>query len=387
MNLKPIKTILYVCATLCIQGCIEEYKPLIEVSNNDVFVISGMVTDEEGYHEIEVSLASDIYNPVFIPVNGCDIQILDNEGNIFYSEDMDNGNYRVWIDQEYLKPGKSYKINVTTPQGLEITSDYEKMPDGADIDSIYYLIENKPTTDPEEPIMGIRFYTDMDGANNNSRYYRYTIEETWEYHSLYPNYGYYTGSLVSIDPPDYSRFICWKTQMVPEIFVLSTMHLSNNSYLKFPLHYIKNTSEKLAHGYSLLLSQYALSEGAYFYWTKIKNNTMEEGGLYNTQPELIKGNLYNITNSDTKVLGYFTASSVSSKRIFIKEVTNLELDYPTRCVSHELRSGADGTIFYPPQRPVYLLLSNGYPVSWLNDNCVDCTSRGGTTVKPDFWPN
>ncbi len=383
MTQRYIVTLIILFSTM---SCIEEYRPLLETKDIGNYVVYGTLTDQEGYQIIYISRSSDTQYPEYKPADDCDVVIIDEFGNRFQLEESYSGEYKGWIDQEYLNIGTSYKVNIHTPTGEEISSDFEIMPECAEIDSVYYIIEDKPTTNPEEPIKGIQFYLDFIGNENHSRFYRYTIEETWEYHAKYPNQGFYNGTLTRIDPPDYSKLTCWKTQMVPEIFVLSTNNLSENSYFEFPLHYIENTTEKLAYGYSFLIKQNAISQTAYLYWTKIRNNTINDGGLYEKQPELIQGNVYNLTNSDKKVLGYFNTSSVKTKRIFIKTVKELILDYPCHCVEHVLKSTAYG-IYYPfKELPVYLYFINNYPVYWLNDNCVDCTGRGGTNIKPDFWP-
>ena len=385
-----LKSILMMISLISIVSCIEEYKPILEVKDTGKYVVYGSITDQEEYQTINISTTSNTENPQYVPISGCDVIISDDLGNIFQLEELNPGEYRVWIDQEYLNVGISYKIDITTPSGIEISSDYDIMPNCADIDSVYYIREDISTTNPDKPIQGIQFYTNFSGSNHHSQYYKYTIEETWEYHARYPKMwlleGHYFDEIFTeIDPPDYSTYTCWQTKMVPEVFVLSTNNLSENTYSKFPLHYVKSTTEKLAYGYSILIKQYALSEPAYYYWTKIKNNIINDGGLYGKQPELIKGNLFNLTNPNQEVLGYFFASSIKTKRTFIETIENLELTYTDMCDEHLLAKPA---LWAVPTyaRPAYLICINGFPVYWLGVHCTDCTSLGGTTIKPDFWP-
>ena len=104
-------------------------------------------------------------------------------------------------------------------------------------------------------------------------------------------------------------------------------YLSETEYNLYPLHFVQGNNEKLAWGYSLLVEQHSLSKPAYIYHNEVKKNNYENGGLYEQQPALIKGNLMNLTNSDEEVLGYFFASSVNKKRIYIKNVDDLEITY------------------------------------------------------------
>jgi hypothetical protein len=140
------------------------------------------------------------------------------------------------------------------------------------------------------------------------------------------------------------------------------------------------------YGYSLLINQFALSEAAFSFWDELRINSSEQGGLYEKQPLSIAGNLHNITNPDQEVLGFFSASSVKSRRIFVNPVTDFEFHLISYCRPDTLRYGGLGAI-RPSQYPAFL---EGNEVTYylirLGQYCVDCTSFGGTPFKPDFWP-
>jgi len=370
---------------LAINSCIEDYVPKITQKDISKYVVYGNITDKEGYHTIYVSKTTETELPIYTPVEGCEVTISDDNGNYFLAHETDKGEYKVWISQEYLNVGTKYKVDITTPDNIDISSDFETMYAGAIVDSVYYIKEDLPTNDKEIFEEGIQFYTDMTGSENSSRYFKYLVKETWEYHSPYPRQAYFDGALHYIIPEDSSRMTCWKTVIVKNIFTLSTDNLSDNSYVKYPLHYVKNTTERLVYGYSLLVEIHAFSESAYHFHQEIGENNYNREGLFEKQPALIEGNLRNLTNTEDEVLGYFFVSSVSSKRIFIQNVEDLEIYYNDMCnpkrIIRSLWSIPRGS------RPCYILLTeNGIPASWVNDPCCDCTSRGGTTIKPDYWP-
>jgi len=253
------------------------------------------------------------------------------------------------------------------------------------VDSVYYIRKDLPTNITGQVISGIQFYVDLDGGNINSRFFRWEAIETWEYHVDYPREWYYDGSVHHISPPDYSRKVCWATQLVKNIYTLSTEDLVQNKYDRLFLHFVDNHTSRLKYGYSLLINQFALSEAAYSYWDQMRINSSEQGGLYEKQPLSISGNLHNNTNPDQKVLGFFSASSVESKRIFIRNVENLELDFPTFCTPGVLRKGL--IEISPEDYPAFLMGNDkGYWNVQLANECVDCLSIGGINIKPDFWP-
>jgi hypothetical protein len=153
-----------------------------------------------------------------------------------------------------------------------------------------------------------------------------------------------------------------------------------------PLHFVDNYSPRLMYGYSLLINQFALSEAAYSYWDQLRINNSEQGELYQKQPLSIAGNLHNNTNPDQKILGFFGASSVKSRRIFVNHIDDIDVHQINYCRPETLRIGGLRAI-HPSDYPAFLVGSeDSYSLIRLRQSCVDCMSLGGTTFKPDFWP-
>jgi hypothetical protein len=132
------------------------------------------------------------------------------------------GIYTGQIDSYYLKPGISFKIDIITPDGISIESDFDRMPQCPDVGDIYYEIADLVSEVTGEVTEGIQFYIDLNGENVNNRLYRWEVTETWEHHVDYPREWYYDGTVHHIYPPDYSRMVCWSTETVKDIYTLST---------------------------------------------------------------------------------------------------------------------------------------------------------------------
>jgi hypothetical protein len=371
---------------ILVASCIKPYEPEIVTGDVNKLVISGLVSDRSGDQTVSISMASSIGKPKEIPISGCTVTIKDIEGHTYPMIDSSGGNYHVWIDPKFIIPGNSFKLEVITPDGDEIVSDYDQISAGSAVDSVYYIREDHTTTDPTKFIKGIQFYVNLDAKPTDSRFFRWEVYETYEYHSDYPLEWYYNGKIHHVFPPDYSRKICWLTLQVRNIFALSTKDFAENKFNQFQLNFVNNRTSRLIYGYSLLVNQYSLSEAAYKYWDQLKINSTDEGGLYERQPLATRGNLHNLTHPDQDVLGYFGASSVSSKRIFVQNVENLELEFLSPCVIQSLPPGGLRDLI-PAQYPVYLVGDQkGWQPFMMSNNCVDCLSMFGTNVKPDFWP-
>ena len=332
-----------------------------------------------------VSKASVIEAPEYIPAGGCMLAIEDNEGNTFALEEYAEGEYRVWIEQPFLQAGRSYRLHLTTPAGEEIISAFDQMPSGAAFDSAYYAREEITDDNTGETFLGIQFYIDFSGSETDSRYYRWTAEETWEYHSPYAIEYYYNGVRNTVSPPDSSLMVCWDTKMVGKIFALSTMNLTSNGMKRMRLHFVDNTTTKLYVGYSVLIQQHSLSEPAKEYWDQMLINSEPGGGLYEKQPLPVAGNLENITNPQKKVLGFFGATSVSGKRLFLQGIKDMGIYYDAVCSYYPL--GRFGwREFSKNDYPVYFFFPPNSGLRVLDKECVDCRAVGGSVVKPVFWP-
>ena len=335
---------------LGLTSCIKRFEPRIEGKDAIKYVVTGQITKGENIHLINVSSTAPLSDPwykYFLPINGCRVMIIDEIGHTYLASESGewDGNYSVYIPDASIQVGNSYRVEILLQGGDQIVSDFDEVPDCPEVDSVYYQLETLPTTNPYLKNKGIRFYLNLEAQNSDCRNFRWEAIETYEYKAI-----------LAKEP---SLKVCWMTGMIKNIFTQSTRNLAENKYKHFPLHFVDNfSSQRLKYGYSLLIRQYSLSGNAFDFWDNVRINNSEQGGLYEKQPLVIKGNLRNVTHPEIQVLGFFGASSVKVKRIFVKNIENLPSEY-LDCE--------------PDPRP--------------EASCVNCLSVGGTNIKPDFWPN
>ncbi len=372
---------------LLLFACIKPYDPMIESNVEKKYVVSGRITDKEGWQQVEISLSSPIESPEYIPVSGCYVIIRDNLGNMFSLTEFEPGKYRVWVGQEYFIPGVSYQVKVVTRDGEELESGFDEMPNGPPLDSVYYSLEDAQINNSGAFVTGMQFYVNLNAEGNFSQFYKWDVVETWEYTAAHALEYYYDGTLNEVDPPDSTNYVCWKTNLVENVFTISTKSLAQNIYNKYPLQFVDgHRSSRLGILYSMLVQQLALSEGAYNYWEQLRINSNEQGGLYEKQPLAIKGNILNMSNPEKDVLGYFYAASESSRRYFYKDVEGITLDFYNYC-SEEGLGQFGWKEYYWWQYPVYYYFNEMGLLRVLSPFCINCTLLGGTTGKPVFWPN
>src|SRR6202035_1342987 len=98
-----------------------------------------------------------------------------------------------------------------------------------------------------------------------------------------------------------------------------------------PVEFIEAGSEKLSVEYSILVDQYALTQGAYQFLQEMKMNAEETGSIFDPQPSELNGNIHCLTNPAEEVIGYLSISSVQSSRIFISNSDLPSWDYRSPC--------------------------------------------------------
>jgi hypothetical protein len=361
------------------QGCIDPYYPEINSKQNSI-VIDGTLTDKEGYHYIRVSRSVPFEFKENIPIQNCTVEVIDESGNAILFYESEPGLYEQWIAQEFLETGKKYKLRVNA-EGSVYESRFEIMLPCPPVDNVYYEIEKKETADPENPLFGIQYYTDLNTQSGDAKNYRWELEETWEYHSEYPIKIYWNGKeMIYLSVGSDSLFYCWNSGLIHEVYTGTIKDITANSLSGIPLNWVSNETSRLKVKYSLLVKQYSLSDTAYDYWSQLQKISQETGGLYETQPPQIHGNISNINDDDEIVLGNFNVSGFSEKRVFVSEKFNF---FPV-CINCEPYYPEMGVIL--GSQPVYFLMMPHDTRLWLaNRECFDCTLSGGITEKPDFW--
>jgi len=364
------------------RSCIEPFEPVIEESA-EVMVINGMITDQPGVHYVEISRSTPYNEPLYEPLGGCVVTVTDENGEIIHFLENEIGKYSANLSGSFLAVGKSYSVHVITPNQKEYRSDYDILTACPPIDTIYYEVEIRGTSNPDFSLGGIQFYMDLTGRASDSRNFMWQLEETWEHHAPYLGRYIYWGGEAMFDPT-YDILKCYETLPIRELHTASTRHLSVNALKRNSLNFVSNETDRLRIKYSLLVKQQSLSENTYEYWEKIESQSNDSGGLYETQPSSAIGNIYNTTDPDEIVLGVFYATQQQSRRLTFANHFEFKIPYLTcelDTINNLFLLGGDF--------PYYLISIHqrgDLPPYLTGDRiCFDCRIRGGTNVKPDFW--
>jgi hypothetical protein len=363
-------------------SCISPYEADIKNEPELISIEASLIKGEQE-QTVKVSITASLNNSVFKPVRGCDVSLIDELDNAWHYNDLTGGIYRTSIPDEELIHGRHYKIRVITAEGNVYESDYEMLNPGIEVDSLYYDVEDKADEITGEPYTGIQFYLDVKAGEDESRYFRWRIDETSEYTSFAPiSYFYLDDTHTPVLPADpWAVYRCWRAGEVGGLFQSSTMNLSQNEKKRIHLNYVSAQTERLRIKYSLKVKQYTLSEDAYNYFEQNRLATEEADGLYTRQPRQPITNFLNVDDASERVLGYFWVSTQTSQRIFVPQIEEMDVQAED-CAYWEYSDLEDGEGPFP----IYLFDDkNSGKVYVSSRDCFDCTRRGGSNTRPDYW--
>lgn len=386
---KCLFLISIITSIFVVHSCVDEYWPALLPKYENALVVEGAITSKPGPYIVKLSTSSNVETPIYKPLGGCKVSIYNSKGNSEILSEIEEGVYATSENGIQGKSGTSYRITIKTPEGKRYRSDFEEMAIPTEIDTVYTKIEYSPHPYYFRDITGFRFYVDTYVAEADTNYYVWDLETTYKFNANYRARYYWDGQMHPFSPSD-SLYTCYKTVKVPEIFTYNTTGLSIPEITEYPLHIVTTETKELSIRYSLLVSQYSVTEQAAQFWNHIKSIDEEQGEMYTRQPFQVRGNVFNVENTEEPVLGYFMVAGLSEKRIFMDRPTGVDWHYQDSCNLYPVDMDVLWIHYneWPLFLPAFFGEAGGYSPAWVDYQwCVDCTAKGsdGYLEKPDFW--
>jgi hypothetical protein len=379
---------------------VERYYPEDNDMKTGILVINAHLTNQPGEQVIEISRSVTLLLPSADPVSGGFAEVIREDGEFREFSEERPGYYGCDLDETFLQTGASFMLHVSTPDGNEYESVFDKLRPVPAIDSIYYLMETNSFASESDSISGIRFYCDFSYDKEDYEYIRWDLTETYEFHNSVDLEYFFLDLDHWLKPvPDTSIYtICYISNELFQIHSMSLGRLDFGHYVKKPFSFVPNKvrEQKLHHKYSLHVRQYSCGEGAFYYWNELKKSSQEQGSLFDRQPALLKSNILNVNDENEYVLGFFSMAGMVEKRAFAIEPEGLNRrPYDYHCYPRK----------HPPDEDEKTLWRVGYeypydlvpqyfttpgatilPLRKMNKPCVDCREyKNSTNIPPDFW--
>ncbi|MCE7067863.1 DUF4249 domain-containing protein [Dyadobacter sp. CY326] len=369
---KHWSALLLMMLVLVIYSCIEPFNPP-EVNNPESFLVVDGFLNVGGDTSKIILRNTQNTNDEVKPLNegGAKLVAEAESGETYNFEELDNGIYV--LPPVNFNMSTKYRLRIKRSNGREYLSGYVVASKTPPIDSLTYRVDRNRNA--------MLVYVNAHDATNNTRFYRWRFEETYEYKS-----AFFSGL---VRDPETETIIarrddintCWTTLESKDIKLGSTIKLNQDIIKDLPINVIDIATNKLYFKYSILVRQYALSQEAFEYWTDLAKTTQGTGSLFDPQPSQVTGNIRNVADAKELVFGYFSASTEEKQRIFIAPLLGR---FPT--------CNAPDTLTPQEAYDSYSVLLNSYMdpqgVNWIlgsSELCADCRAQGGTNKRPSFW--
>jgi len=382
--------------------CREAYNPKPATNGDGALVVEG-VLNANGITTISLSRTTRLSDKRIAPEIGAFLFIEDeNSGASFPLQEKSGGLYQ--SEDLIFDAAEKYRLRITTYDNRQYATAFKDVITTPVIDSLSW----------QQTGSGVEIFTHAHDDLNSTRFYKLDYEEDWEFHSAYRATLYFrevppdpAGNRFVLDylvpstqSVDLRLFICYNKRNSSNINIVSTDKLGSN-VLYAPVRNIPHASIELSVLYSINVKQYALSEEAYEFYSRMKKNTESLGSIFDAQPSELSGNVTCTTDPGELVIGYVECTTVQTKRLFINNDQLADWGYDLGCPVYVEPNPKFSEYPYPNDPALFEnIYARGLVPTTVAESgpfgeikkffvntvrCVDCRQRG-TNNKPDFWP-
>ncbi len=350
MNKGYILHILIVLLT----GCISSYN-LEHDTNENLLVVDGKITQEDVQHELTLRRSTAIGATDFNAVPGARVSLYDEQGNREEYYEMGNGKYVLEGNVLERTPGKSYYIEIQLSDQKIYRSVLQTMPEVIKPEKLDFKLEEIEELSDLENIIIKRYLSLYINTpvfkGDQNLYFTWRIDHAYSFAELQchplktPVSCYITRKLVNDNLKIFSSEDL-AGGILENFRVGSILILPNWEF--FEKHFFN-------------VAQHSITKEAYNYWETVKKVAQSTGSIFDTPLAPINGNIYNINDSDDRVLGFFEVSTVDTIRTYTYAVDLEPLSIEDRC----------NPLIWPP---------------WRDSACCNCLEIPDSQLeRPGYW--
>ncbi len=393
-----------------IVSCIDPYTPRLG-TYMPVMVVEGLITNENRSYTVSLSYSMQNIDSVTKKVTCANVFITDASGIITQLTESAKGTYKSDSLTFRGEIGNIYTLHIKTDNGKEYVSNPCTMLPVPDIDTVYWAKDEQTVNNNTTLTEGISIYLDSKPGSTDKFFLRWDYSESWKFKVPYPvSFIFINEKNIVPIPPDEIKEYCWKFSNSSGINVKSLLSGLSESVKKQPVRFIAtDESDRLTVRYSINVKQYSLSQQEYDFWSNLEKTDVINGDIFGIQPFEVPSNIKNIHDSTETIIGYFSVSAASGKRIYINYADIYPLNLPN--FSNSCLSWALDSTMAPEYNPLmgannptmddfyhaYLKVAGIIFVAPVNDPkgklvkliystfpCSDCELTG-SFIKPPYW--
>lgn len=383
---KMLRSVLCLIVGVCmLSGCIDEYEADIRAEDFGLLVVEGTIAsyrmNKFTLSRTQALNASETAQKVL----GAVVFVRGTDGSEHQAEESD-GYYTCWMDQ--LLPDVAYYLHIEA-DGEVYESDPQKPLPTEKIAEVRG-VQSTPQSNidilitPAEPL-------DPDQPN----YYSWTYDETWQVYPDYMTTMYFDtekmAPVYSSNPfPRYG----WIDATGSTIMVGASTGYSDHHIRSLKLYDIDRRNNRIAHRYSGLVHQRAISKEEYEYELARRQAGSEMGGLFTPLPSALPSNVHCLT-SNRHVIGFVGCSTNTSDYRFFLKGSEFSIPNPSGADTRtwltdpsmeECREMVEKGMFLcewvvPDIAPDHLLHT-----AWATLSQLDVRYKYGAYIEePEFW--
>ncbi len=360
----------------------------IELTDFDqVVVVDGVVTNELKTHKVSLGYTTAIDSYQSSLLQGAQVWVEDNVGTTYNFIENSPGEY--YSELEFAaQDDRDYQLFFKTKEGKLYQSDKNRPISSPPIDSIFNRYADIIPSNSSEQEKGIQFFLDSNDPTGKAKHFRYEWEETYKIVTPYTSVLQYDIDRDEVIERETPINICYSGNTSTALILGTTVGSSVNRIAELPIRFVSGETDILRNRYSILVRQFAVNNGTYNYYQRIKDSE-RRGSLFDEQQGSVIGNVSSVDNPGETVLGNFEVSGVSVKRVFFDfadfDDQLLLPKYPYRCLADSLIGTSLNNVLYYLERDYNIISYGAMPEVTLGISyCTDCTTFA-SNIKPDFW--
>ena len=310
-------------------ACVEPFEPNLNLEG-EILVVDAAITDQTERQTVRLvrSLAKPFNEFVEEPMTAARVTVLVNGTSISLRETFP-GSYD--LPEGFRgRVGDQYQLQFTTSAGQRYESTVEKMQAVPPLTKVYDQFNRQGIADARReyftPTHDVYIDTQDPAGERNFYRWTWTLWERQEWcHSCQASVlvgdnvcGQNSFAIPNYIPPrwyDYDcRSKCWDLIFSQDINVFADRFSNGQPIIGRRAGQIPYYQ---ARGALVEIRQQALTANAYSYYQLFQAQTQANGGLADTPPVPLIGNVRNLTNEREIVVGYFTVGAVSTRRYWL----------------------------------------------------------------------
>ncbi len=321
MKVKKI-TIIFILAGILTNSCINQ----LDVNTNSgelILVVEGFISTQAGPHIIRISRSAkygSFFEGTIRNVTNAKVFIRDQKGEVTFLTNDGFGVYNTPFGFRAVV-GNSYTLQITITDKTYYSTP-QLVTKAPKIDSLILEYNKFPSTDPLDFKSGVEVYSQWQDPLDEENYYMWQSTGTFKIETHPEDHVIITFFGNEIPAPLDCCADCWVGEVNADKSIRIMKDNNSNGNLVTNLAaFIEDNGVRYMDKYFITLEQHSISKEAYLFFDLLDNQLSINGDIFDPPPATILGNMISLENPDENVIGYFMATDVAVKSIFIpKEI-------------------------------------------------------------------